>query len=208
MNGPPRLENCSRVLVVEGYSDLLFYAELLEALGLDGSVFIKHFNGRADLATKLETFLTPQLLAGKEGFAVVVDADDDAQAAASGFAGLLSKITGQGVTAGRWTGGPPRIGLFVTPDGTSAGELETLVWRAWSADPANRAPRDCIGGFINCMANSGFTARSPEKGLVSALLAVRNDEDPRLGPGARAKVFDLAHPEFSPLREFLAGFRA
>jgi len=69
MAQPPKLENCDRVLIVEGYSDLLFYAELLEALGKHGEVFIKHFNGRADLTTKLETFLTPQLLAAKQALA-------------------------------------------------------------------------------------------------------------------------------------------
>jgi hypothetical protein len=44
------------------------------------------------------------------------------------------------------------------------------------------------------------------KGLIGALLAVKSDEDPRLGPGARENVFDLARPELTKLREFLSGF--
>jgi hypothetical protein len=48
--------------------------------------------------------------------------------------------------------------------------------------------------------------QSPDKGLIGALLALKNDEDPRLGPGARAKVFDLNSPHLQPLRQFLTDF--
>jgi len=206
MAEPPKLENCDRVLVVEGYSDLLFYAELLESLGKHGGVFIKHFNGRSDLTAKLETFLTPQLLAAKQALGIIVDADTDAQATSAQLTQVLTRITGQVVAARAWTNGSPGIGLFVTPDGNSNGEIETLVWQAWSNDPANEQSKRCIHAFATCMASAGFNSRSPDKGLVSALLAVRNDDDPRLGPGARAKVFDFARPEFLQLRQFLSGF--
>jgi hypothetical protein len=53
---------------------------------------------------------------------------------------------------------------------------------------------------------SDVKAQSPDKGLIGALLALKNDEDPRLGPGARANVFDLNSPHLQPLRQFLAGF--
>ena len=204
MPEPPKIENCNRVLIVEGYSDLLFYAELLEVVRKHGQVFIKHFNGRSDLATKLETFLTPQLLAAKEAFGVIVDANGNAQNTASELTNLLTRLTGQPVAAGGWTNSKPRVGLFVTPDGSSNGEIETLVWRAWAADPANGDPRRCIDDFVGCMTRAGLTAQSRDKGLVSALLAIRNDEDPRLGPGARAKVFDFNRPEFSQLKQFLS----
>jgi hypothetical protein len=56
------------------------------------------------------------------------------------------------------------------------------------------------------MEKAGFAARSPDKGLIGALLAIGNDDDPRLGPGARAKVFDLNRVEYSELKLFLGGF--
>ncbi len=205
MPEPPKLENCNRVLIVEGYSDLLFYAELLEVVGKHGQVFIKHFNGRADLATKLETFLTPQLLSSKEAFGVIVDADINAQSTASELINLLGKITRQLIALGSWTSRTPRIGLFITPDGTSKGEIETLVWRAWANDPTNRLSKKCIEDFTRCMAGAGLKAHSSDKALVSALLAISNDEDPRLGPAARAKVFDFSRPEFATLKQFLSG---
>ena len=66
--------------------------------------------------------------------------------------------------------------------------------------------KKCIEDYIACMQANNATAKSPDKALLGALLAVKNDEDPRLGPGARAKVFDLNSPYFNQLREFLAGF--
>ncbi len=206
MPEPPKLENRDRVLIVEGYSDLLFYAELLEVLGKQDEVFIKPFNGKADLAVKLETFLTPQVLAAKRAIGVIVDADTSAANTASELTKLLTRLADQPVVLGAWTKGKPRVGLFVTPDGNSDGEIETLVWQAWSADPANGQPRKCIDEFVGCMTRAGLKAQSPHKALVNALLAIRNDDDPRLGPGARAKVFDFNRPEFSPLKEFLSGF--
>jgi hypothetical protein len=121
------------------------------------------------------------------------------------LAKLLDQITGQPVAAGKWTGGKPRAGLFLTPDGSSIGEIETLVWRAWSRDPANKQTKSCIDEFVSCMSSAGFTAHSPDKGVLNALLAIRNDDDPRLGPGARAKLFDFARPEFAQLKQFLSG---
>lgn len=56
------------------------------------------------------------------------------------------------------------------------------------------------------MKQLGHEAKSAEKGLISALLAIEHDEDPRLGPGARAKAFKLNSSVFDDLRRFLDGF--
>lgn len=206
MSGVPKLHECDRVLVVEGYSDLLFYAELLEDLGKLDKLFIKEVGGNSHFKEKLETLITPLVLASKQAIAVIADADTDAPAAATSLEAILSKLTGQTVKAGQWTNGKPRIGLFITPDGQTNGEIETLVWRAYASDPANARPRACIEAFRDCMAQAGFAANSADKGLVGALLAIRCDEDPRLGPGARTGVFDFNRPEYQRLRDFLNGF--
>ncbi|MEI2746762.1 MAG: DUF3226 domain-containing protein [Ottowia sp.] len=76
----PKLESCTRILVVEGYDDLLAYAEILEHVSnYDEKVFIKDMGGRSNIVTKLETFLSPALLAPgqKAAIGVIVDADKD-----------------------------------------------------------------------------------------------------------------------------------
>lgn len=201
-----KLENYDRVLVVEGYSDLLFYAEMLEEVGKQDSVFIKDLGGRDGVRTKLDAFITPVLLNAKVAIGFLFDADANPQATTDSLQRLLSALTRQAVVNGQWTNGRPRIGLMVVPGPQSPGEIETLVWQSWSADPANAPQRACVDTYVNCMRGHGFTAHSPDKGLIGTLLAILSDEDPRLGPGARDNVFDLHSPQLQPLRNFLTAF--
>ena len=95
---------------------------------------------------------------------------------------------------------------MVVPGGNVQGEIESLVWQSWGGDPANTAQKNCIQDYMACMASHGAKPHSPDKGLIGSLLAIRSDEDPRLGPGARTKVFDLTRPELDALRDFLSNF--
>jgi hypothetical protein len=96
--------------------------------------------------------------------------------------------------------------LLIAPGGDQAGEIETLVWHSWASDAANAAEKLCVEGYISCMRAAGVTAQSPAKALVGTLLAVKYDDDPRLGPGARRNIFNLGRPELEKLRAFLSGF--
>jgi hypothetical protein len=199
-----KIEDFERVLVVEGYGDLLFYSEILEAVQKHGQVFIKEFGGKS--TTALETFINPSLLGTKSHLGFIFDADADPEATRAALQAKLTELTGQPVVDGQWTKGIPKIGLFIVPGGNQPGEIETLVWKSWANDPENGRRKQCIETYVACMKESGLAAHSPDKGLIGALLAIHSDEDPRLGPGARHNAFDLEKPELGPLREFLSGF--
>lgn len=203
----PKIEDFKRVLIVEGYSDQLFYLAVLKSLKKEKLVFVKRMGGKQNLRLNLETFLTPQLLADKTHIAVIVDADDQAEGTVISLSTRLAEITKQEIPPpGQWTAGSPRIGLFIAPDAATTGEIETLAWRAWSANPSHSVEKGHIEEYIANMKEAGRIAKSPDKGLVGAMLAVLNDEDPRLGAGAREGIFDFTSPEFAALREFLNGF--
>jgi len=202
-----KIENFDQVLVVEGYGDLLFYAELLEELGAHEKVFIKELGGKSGIKTNLDTFINPDLLRSKAAIAFIFDADTAPVTTRNSLQNLLSEIIGKPVVDGQWSGGNPNIGLFIVPGGDQAGEIETLVWDSWAGDPSNAAEKRCVEGYISCMQTAGAAAHSPAKGQIGALLAIKNDEDPRLGPGARGKVFNLERPELQKLRGFLSGFQ-
>lgn len=201
-----RIEDYSEVLVVEGYGDLLFYAEVLEVVGKHPQVFIKELGGKADLRRKLETFVTPAILATKKALGFVFDADTKPEATRAELEALLTRLTGQQVVDGKWTVGTPRIGFLVVPGGSTRGEIESLVWHSWGSDPANAPQKKCIEDYVACMTSHNVKAHSPDKGFIGALLAIKSDEDPRLGPGARTNVFDLTRPELKSLRDFLSAF--
>ena len=199
-----KLEDHDRVLIVEGYSDLLFFAELCEWLFSKEVVFIKQMGGKGNINTaSLKAFLSPKLLAEKKAVGVITDADESEAGRVESLKKCLRNLTRQEVENGAWTDGPPRIGLFVVPGGGRTGEIETLMWQAWGNDPANVAVKACVDTFLECMQGQGRAPQSIDKGRLSALLAVLNDEDPRLGPGARAKKFDFGRPELAKLVEFL-----
>jgi hypothetical protein len=169
-------------------------------------VFIHELGGSGRRNAKLETLISPGLLNSNSAIAFIFDADNAAAATRDSLQVLASRITGQQVVDGQWTGGNPNIGLFIVPGGDQAGELETLVWNSWAGDLANAAEKQCVESCISCMQAAGTTCQSPAKGLIGTLLAVKHDEDPRLGPDARRRVFDLARPELQALREFLSHF--
>ena len=135
-----------------------------------------------------------------------MDADLEPAQTRQSMEQLLSRLTRQTVVDGKWTEQKPKVGLFIVPGGDAQGEIETLVWNSWASDPANGAKKQCVENYVKCMTAEKVEAHSPDKGHIGALLALKSDEDPRLGPGARDNVFDLARPELEPLRTFLAGF--
>ncbi len=202
----PHEKDAEYLLVVEGYGDLLFYAEMIEFIGLHGRVFIKHFNGTEDLMMNIGTYLSPGRVANKTTAAVIVDGDLSPASRIQSLSQLLSTTFDRTLQHGIWSKGQPNLGYFVVPDGKQPGEVETLAWNAWANDPNNAGPKQCIDDYLSCMAEKGHTAHSPDKGKISALLAVKYDEDPRLGPGARHNVFDFNRPEYEPLLTFLRGF--
>jgi hypothetical protein len=205
----PKLEDCSRVLIVEGYSDLAFYAEFLEFLAKD-KIFIHVLDGSGNIKAKgksdraFKTFLSPAVLE-KEVIAIILDADASAKSTFDSTQMHLERFTGQRIRAiGEWTEGTPRLGIFVVPNGTDEGEMETLIWKAWSSTPENQEAAHCVTSFLACMETAGLKSKSPDKGRVGAILAILNDEDPRPGPGARSNHFDFTRPEYDALRTFLS----
>jgi hypothetical protein len=200
----PPLDKAESILIVEGYGDLLLFAEILEWQRGHEGVYIKHFDGKGNFRTEaFEVFLRPDKLKVAKRIAVIADADADAAATAASLEARLSKITSQDVKNGAWTVGPPRMGLYVVPGDGRPGEIETLFWEAWSNDPANAAATGCIDAFLGCMLVAGSKAKSPDKGRISALLSVLHDDDPRLGAAARSHKIDLGRPELVPLLDFL-----
>lgn len=203
------LKLCSKVLVVEGYSDLTFYAEFLEKLGKFEGVFIQNMGGRERLVAELETFISPPLVAEKTHIGVILDNDDDSPDFANRIKEKLGALTQRDLTEGQWAQAPTgaKVGFFVAPEPGETGEIEDLVWRAFTEDPRQGKEIRCVEDFISCM-NAGTTAenRRIAKRRLGSWLAVHHEDDPRLGPAARGNRINFDAPALSRLRAFLNGF--
>ena len=200
----PKEEDCAHILIVEGYSDLLFYAAFLHHMGRLKSVFIHEFKGKSNILSGelLGDYLTPKKLAEKQSIGALVDADDNPQRTVQAVKAKLQAITGRDLTEGQWQEGEPRLGFFVAPDTQTEGEVETLAWNAFPSDEKHSAMKAAVLEYHEKMKALGWESHSPDKGRISAYLAAAYDEDPRLGPGARERKFSFESPGFDRLRAF------
>jgi hypothetical protein len=203
------LKECSKVLVVEGYGDLTFYAEFLEHLGRFNGVFIQNMGGRENLMVELDTFIAPPLLATKTHIAVVLDNDDASPDFAGRLKAKLDAITRRSLTEGQWTESAPdaKVGFFVAPAPGEIGEIEDLIWRVIADDPARAHEARCVENYLACM-NAGPTSenRRIAKRKLGSWLAVKHEDDPRLGPAARDRKIDFDAPALERLKTVLTGF--
>ena len=197
------------ILFVEGYSDVTFYAEVMEHLGFHERCFIHDLGGkgREKLRKRLIVLLKPDNLAKIDAVGVLLDADENF---ASAF-NLARKALNDGLNVdvpehGKWVTMPgmkTRFGIFIVSGPDEKGEIESVAWSAWSANPLNAEFRRCAEEFVQCANNCGRHLQSIDKVRIGAILSVLNEDDPRLGPGARANVFNFEAFEFRPLLEFL-----
>lgn len=215
----PREKDCNRFLLVEGHSDLTFLADLLEHVGVGkvegrgaSAVFINPFSGKADLLDQIEVWMNPQRLRAAKAIGVVVDADTSATATRQSLRDRLHKVTGLVMpesggwlqhSEGAW------VGFHVVPGNglDDQGEIETLAWRSLVEDSAQKPALDCVESFLAHRRSLQGTIAKVDKARVAAFLSTLTPDDPRLGPGARAKHFPFDARAFAPLRDFLLGMK-
>lgn len=203
----PSLAECQHVLLVEGYSDLLFVSAFLRYLKRERGVYIHEFTGKDRMLNQdlLATFLNPKILSEKKTIGLLIDADDDAAATAQAVRDRMQALTGLQLTEGSWheQSDGPRVGFFVLPDGVSPGAIETLLWNGFADDERHRSMKGAVHDFQRKMAGLGWKSGETDKGRIAAFLSAAHPDDPRLGPGAREGVFDLESPGLARLRSFL-----
>ncbi len=204
----PLEPECPHVLIVEGYSDLHFYAAFLKHLGRFDGVFFQVFHGKSNILNRamLRTFINEDRLTKKRSIGILIDADENPSGTAQAIRDHLFAITQREVDEGHWqegAQGESRLGFFVAPSAATAGEVETLAWDAFPADEKHGGMKTAVGDYFGKMAALGWTPQSPDKARVGAYLAAAYDEDPRLGPGAREGKFPFDSPGFARLRTFL-----
>lgn len=203
---PPEEHECDHILIVEGHSDLLFYAAILHHLDRWNGVFFKSFVGKSNILNRelLSDYLTPKRLAEKKSIGILLDADENPASTVQAVKDRFKEIAGIDLEEGVWLEqeGSARLGFFMAPDKYTQGEIETLVWNAFAQNESNEGMKQAVNQYLEKMKSLGWVAHSPDKGRISAYLAAAYDEDPRLGPGAREKKFDFDSPGFARLRAF------
>ncbi len=203
----------SKLLLVEGPTDLVAIAELAEANGIawpmdDEPVKIKPLGTKTPKVADVVNELDPQDI---QFLGVVLDADNDAHKSwllvkswfEDAFPELPEALPEAGyVSDANWRG--QRLGVWIMPDNRSAGTLETLLKKL--VRPESNAVLEHALNACDEAKRLGapFKPVHVEKAQVFTWLAWQNEPGRNLKPADFANVFDPLSEQAQP---FVAWFR-
>ena len=192
-----------RLLLVEGRDEVnLFGALMQHCLDAEPTVQVIDAGGKDRFPKNLRALSTaararPSLRA----IGVVRDADDDA---AGAFRSICDQVRNAGceppAVHGEFSDAVPSIGVFIVPDGTEPGAIETLCRRSKKGDAAAA----CVDEFLSCLdEHAAMRSTNIDKSFAHAYLAAMKDPVARVGEGAMQGTWDFESPAFAELSDFL-----
>jgi len=193
-------------LLVEGRTPEIFFREWIEALGLKGTVEVRDFGSIDELTDFLKVFTgRPEFREGVKSIGIVRDAEKASPASA--FASICSGLSAVGLASplgiGKFSQETPRTGVFILPDCSGQGMLETLCWSVLASDPKNSQRLECVEGYLSCLRSAGVETANAAKAKIWAYLAGEGKFEPQLGRAAQVNMFDWAAPPLEALSTFL-----
>lgn len=137
---------------------------------------------------------------------VVRDADGDYQSAFDSVQGSLRRAglpvpdAPMTIAIGSLDGADIQIAVYIMPDNSSPGDLESLCLDAVNGAPA----MPCVSRYFDCLQSIGHVPRQESKARLRAFLAANRD-DPTLQPGQAidAGVIPWNSPAFDGVHQFL-----
>jgi hypothetical protein len=203
----------SKLLIVEGRDEqLLFEAALQEHLGLT-DIQVMPIGGKKQLTRSLEILVNDARFPLISSLAILRDADTpfgDAPAASTAtteaikafqsICGSLSHV-GLPCPAGhsQFVDGPPRVGIFIVPNGVDDGMLETLCLLSVSTSPEF----PCVDHYFQCLQGHGPLPTNLHKARAHAWLASRPKPALRVGEAAQAGYWPWDSDAFTDLWSFI-----
>lgn len=194
----------SKLLIVEGRDEENFFEGGFAYLGVTG-VQVLAVGGKTQLTANLKTLKLDPNFVSLDCIGIVRDADvtpagSSVSASSSAFTSVCSSLSAPGVqlpvppSHGQFAAGPPRVGIFIMPDGKLDGMLETLCAQSLSGRPEFA----CVTDYFACLQAHGRVPGNMPKALAYAWLASCVDSGKRVGEAALASYWpfnDLAFAE-------------
>lgn len=197
------------VLACEGVDDAEFFRRMLDYLRISG-VSIRTYDGKSRLPTFLLGLRDSTEFESVRAVGIVRDADSNALSTFQSMADRLRRLKlpcpqragGFQSSICEIDGIVRTVGVFVMPDGSSAGELEDLCLAAIGAD----ASLTCVQEYLECVhARTGVACAEKDlaKARLNAWLSSRQNPSLRLGHAVAARDIPPDSPVFAPIRRFL-----
>ena len=201
MSQDPVKISSDRLLLCEGKTTLLVLGPFCRKLDIQGFQPLD-FGSKDNFGNFLkDVAILPGFAAQVHTIAIVRDAENDAAAA---FASVRQSLADVGLpmpnTPGEVAGDGRRVGVFIVPDNTASGMIETLCMRSVASDPAF----SCIDQFFECVVQRvDVHPTNMHKARAQAFLATRQNVDYHVGRAADAGIWNFEHEAFAPLEQFL-----
>ncbi len=188
------------LFVVEGPDEKRFLEALCRALEVDGVQF-ESAGGKDAIRRFVSTLALTPGFERVTSFGIVRDAEESASGAFQSASSALQAATLVAPTEhGVFVEGAPRTGIFVLPDGESAGMLETLLIRS----VRESAAWPCVEEFFGCLEEKQISPKQPDKAAVLAYLAAQEERTvSHIGVSAQRGMWDFSHSSMRPLVEFI-----
>ena len=197
-----------RLLLVEGKDELNLFEQLIEdCFSRNPGIQVLPIGGKTRLRTNMKTLYTAALSRPSlRAIGIVRDAD---KKAADSFKSVRSSVQRAGykpppIHAG-FSDANPSIGIFIVPDGSGPGAIETICRQSVQVDPAAK----CVDEYMDCLkTHNALKSEIPDKTFAHAYLAALSDPVARVGEGAKQGVWDFQAPAFDDLRKFICDLAA
>lgn len=192
-----------RLLLVEGRDEFHLFKQLIKTCfsGRPG-IQVMDIGGKTTLGRNLRTVYTAVLSRPSlRAIGIVRDADTNATAS---FQSVRDSIQQAGYTSppahAQFSDASPSIGIFIAPDGSRPGAIETICRSSVQGDRAAK----CADAYIDCLnAHNALKSNILDKTFTHAYLAASRDPVARVGEGALQGVWDFQSPAFADLRKFI-----
>ena len=132
---------------------------------------------------------------------VVRDADDNAQSSFQSVCDSIRNVGYQPPTKhGEFSDAAPSIGVFIVPDGSGTGAIETLCRLSVMSTEIAK----CVDEYLDCLTTrQALQSRNPDKTFSHAYLAATREPTARVGEGALMGVWNFQLPAFGELNGFI-----
>ena len=188
-------------LPVEGNDQRNFFEAFIDHLSL-ADIQIQNFGGVNELHGFLLALASaPGFRGTVQGVGIVRDAETSAQAA---FQSVRSSLSNAGLPVPdrpeERAGSSPAVTVLILPDNNRPGMLETLLNETFANTPVEA----CINAFFDCVeAIPTVSINNLDKARAYAYLTTKPNPHHSVGMAAKQRYWNLDHPIFDQLREFL-----
>ena len=192
-----------KVIAVEGRDEVNFFNALLKHERIT-DFEIRDVGGKQQFKNKLPALVRMSGFTDVEILAVVSDADNDANAAFESIRNILKKEKLKPpVQINQFSGGTPKIGIFIMPGNSDAGMLEDLCLKTVENHPV----MNCVNPFIDCISKLEKSPNNMAKSKAQAFLAAMPKLANSIGVGALKGYWDFDSEELTDLKSFIDNLR-